>query len=226
MHPESPAHMTESLAVRIEKPLYRGISHLYGFFVVLGAVPTLVAFAPSPRASLAAAVYGAGLLAMFGCSALYHRTQLSPRATRWLERLDHSAIFLCIAGSYTPFCLLPMAGGPILLAVVWTGAALGVLRALFWVDAPHGLSVVLYLVVGWALLPFVPQLWRVLGPAGLSLLFAGGVLYSAGAVVFALKRPDPRPAVFGFHEVFHACVVVASICHFIAVAAAVKQLGA
>jgi hemolysin III len=216
--------MTETFAVPVGKPLYRGISHLYGFFVVLGAVPTLVAFAPSARASIAAAVYGAGLLAMFGCSALYHRSRLSPRATRWLERLDHSAIYVCIAGSYTPFCLLPLAGGPALLVVVWAGAALGVLRALLWVDAPHWLSVVLYLVVGWAVLPFLPSLWHVLGPAGLLLLFAGGVLYSAGAVVFALKRPDPAPAVFGFHEVFHAFVVVASACHFIAVAVAVKQL--
>lgn len=216
--------MTDSVAVRMEKPLYRGVSHQYGFFVVLGAVPTLVAFAPSFRASLAAAVYGAGLLAMFGCSALYHRTTLSPRATKWLERLDHAAIYFCIAGSYTPFCLLPISGGPILMAVVWSGAALGVLRALFWVDAPHWLSVVLYLVVGWAVLPFVGQLWPLIGPSGLLVLFLGGVSYSAGAVVFALKRPDPSPSVFGFHEVFHALVVVGSLCLFIAVVVAVKQL--
>src|SRR6185295_1119789 len=129
--------MAESIAVPVGKPLYRGVSHLYGFFVVLGAVPVLVAFAPSFRASVAAVVYGAGLLAMFGCSALFHRTNLSPGATKWLERLDHSAIYLCIAGSYTPFCLVMRgANGPLLLSVVWTGAGMGILRALFWVDAP------------------------------------------------------------------------------------------
>ncbi|HEY8210491.1 MAG TPA: hemolysin III family protein [Myxococcaceae bacterium] len=218
--------MPESIAARMERPLYRGVSHLYGFFVVLGAVPVLVAFAPSFRASVAASVYGAGLLAMFGCSALFHRTRLSPRATKWLERLDHSAIYLCIAGSYTPFCLLLRgASGPLLLSVVWAGAGMGVLRALFWVDAPHWLSVVLYLMVGWALLPFVPQAWNELGPLSLLLLLVGGVFYSGGAVVFAAKRPDPSPSVFGYHEVFHAAVVVASACHFIAVVVAVKQLG-
>jgi hemolysin III len=218
--------MIETIVAPAGKPLYRGVSHQYGFFVVLGAAPVLVAFAPSFQASVAAAVYGAGLLAMYACSALFHRTNLSPRATKWLERLDHSAIYLCIAGSYTPFCLLlEGAGGPLLLSVVWAGAAAGILRALFWVDAPHWLSVVLYLVVGWAVLPFVPQLWQMLGPPGLLLLFLGGVLYSAGAVVFAAKRPDPSPRVFGYHEVFHAFVVVASVCHFAAVVVAMKLLG-
>jgi len=220
--------MTESRAVAVAaqeaKPLYRGVSHQYSFFVVLGAVPTLVAFAPSFRASVAAAVYGAGLLAMLGCSALYHRTRLSPRATKWLERMDHSAIFICIAGSYTPFCLLLRSGGPVLLAVVWSGAVMGVLRALFWVDAPHALSVVLYLVVGWSIAPFIPELHQVMGLSGLLVVFAGGLFYTAGAVVFALKRPDPAPTVFGFHEVFHALTIVASLCLFIAVVAAVKQL--
>jgi hemolysin III len=218
--------MTETIAARVEKPLYRGVSHQYGFFVVLGAVPVLVAFAPTSQASIAAAVYGAGLLAMYACSAIFHRTNLSPRATKWLERLDHSAIYLCIAGSYTPFCLLLKGdGGLLLLSVVWAGAGMGMLRALFWVDAPHWFSVVLYLVVGWAVLPFVPQLWHRLGPAGLGLLFLGGVLYSLGGAVFAAKRPDPSPRVFGYHEVFHAFVVVASVCHFAAVVVAMKQLG-
>jgi hemolysin III len=162
---------------------------------------------------------------MYACSAVFHRTNLSPRATKWLERLDHSAIYLCIAGSYTPFCLLLQGdGGVLLLSVVWAGAGMGVLRALFWVDAPHWLSVVLYLVVGWAVLPFVPQLWHRLGPEGLELLFVGGVLYTTGGVVFAAKRPDPSPSVFGYHEVFHALVVVASACHFAAVVVAMKHL--
>jgi len=219
--------MTETLAAALPvgKPLYRGVSHQYGFFVVLGAAPVLVAFAPTFQASIAAAVYGAGLLAMYACSALFHRTNVSPRATKWLLRLDHSAIFLCIAGSYTPFCLLLKGdGGLLLLSAVWAGAGMGLLRALFWVDAPPWVVVVLYLVVGWAVLPFVPQLWSRLGPAGLLLLFLGGVLYSAGGVVFAARRPDPSPSVFGYHEVFHAFVVVASVCHFAAIVVAMKHL--
>jgi hemolysin III len=218
--------MTESLAVPLMvKPLYRGVSHLYGFFVALGAAPVLVVFAPSFRASVAAAVYGAGLLTMLGCSALFHRTNVSPNATKWLLRMDLSAIFLCIAGSYTPFCLL-MGGraGSLLLAVVWIGAGLGLLRSLFWVGAPVWLSVVLYLVVGWCLVPFVPRLWSILGAPVLVVMFAGGVFYSVGAVVLAAKRPDPSPAVFGYHEVFHALVVLGSVCLFAAVVVAVKLL--
>jgi len=221
--------MTEPRAIAMAavaeegKPLYRGVSHQYAFFVVLGAVPTLVAFAPSFRASVVAAVYGAGLLAMLGCSTLYHRARVSPRANKWLERMDHSAIFLCIAGSYTPFCLL-LRSGPLLLSVVWAGAAVGVLRGLFWVDAPRPLSVALYLLVGWSIVPFIPELYQVIGLPALLLVFAGGAFYSAGAMVFALKRPDPAPAVFGFHEVFHAFTIVASLCLFIAVVVAVKQL--
>lgn len=206
------------------RPLYRGISHQYGFFVVLGAVPVLVGFAPSARASLAAAIYGASMLAMFGVSALYHRTNLSPRATKWLERLDHSAIFLFIAGTYTPFCLVLGNDGPKLLAVVWGGAAVGVLRSLFWIDAPRWITVALYLLVGWAVVPFIPQFRGIIGLTGILLLAAGGVCYSAGAVVFARRRPDPAPDVFGYHEVFHALTIVASVCMFIAVAGAVKRL--
>ena len=216
--------MIDSHTWRGARPLFRGVSHQYGFFVVLGAVPVLVGFAPGPRAAIAAAVYGASLLAMFGFSALYHRTNFSPRTTKWLERLDHSAIFIFIAGSYTPFCLVLGPQGLILLAVVWTGAGLGVLRALFWVDAPRWLTVALYLLMGWTMLPFLPRLASLVAPSGLILLFVGGVLYSVGGMVFALKRPDPRPEIFGFHEIFHALVTVACLCHFIAVADAVKQL--
>lgn len=211
---------------REAKPLLRGVSHQFGFFVVLGAAPTLLAFASGPRATVGALVYGLSLMAMLGFSTLYHRTNPSLRVEKWLERLDHSAIFLFIAGSYTPFCLLLGERGPLLLAIVWTGALLGVLRSLFWVDAPRWISVTLYLVVGWTILPFIGELASRLGTAGIVLLFVGGVLYSIGAVVFALGRPNPFPKVFGFHEIFHAFVVAACVLHFIAVAQAVMRLSA
>ena len=207
------------------KPLYRGVSHLFGFFVVLGAAPTLVAFAQGSRATLAATVYGLSLAAMLGFSALYHRSGAPPRIERWLERADHSAIFVFIAGSYTPFCLLLRDQGPILLAIVWSGALFGVLQALFWINAPRWVSVPIYLVVGWTVVPFVPKLWAALGATGVMLLFAGGVLYSVGGVVFAMGKPNPWPRHFGFHEIFHALVVVACVCHFVAVATALKRMG-
>lgn len=206
---------------RPAKPLYRGSSHLFGFFTVLGAAPVLFAFAPSARAALGAAIYGLSMVAMLGVSALYHRTNPSLRVEKWLERLDHSTIFLFIGGTYTPFCLL--LENDVLLIIVWSGVALGVLRSLFWVDAPHWISVSLYLLVGWTILPFVGQLWGLLGATGVVFLFAGGVLYTLGAVVFARKQPDPWPETFGFHEIFHAFVVVACLFHFVAVTAAVQR---
>jgi len=211
-------------AVALPKPRYRGISHQFGFFAVLGAAPTLMAFATGTRAVAGAMVYGLSLMAMLGFSTLYHRTNPSLRVEKWLERLDHSAIFIFIAGSYTPFCLLLEERGPLLLSIVWTGAVLGVLTSLFWIDAPRWIAVTLYLVVGWTILPFVGHLWSRLGSTGIALLVVGGVLYSVGAVVFARERPDPLPRVFGFHEVFHALVVVACICHFVAVGQAVMRL--
>lgn len=199
-----------AVALRASKPLYRGSSHLFGFFTVLGAAPVLFAFAPSARAAVGAAIYGLSLVSMLGVSALYHRTRLSPRVEKWLERLDHSTIFLFIGGTYTPFCLL--LGNDVLLIVVWSGVALGVLRSLFWVDAPHGISVALYLLVGWTILPFVGQLWSVLGPTGVVFLFVGGVLYTLGAVVFHF---DEKIAYA--HFVWHLLVLGASGCHFVAV---------
>jgi len=207
------------------KPLLRGVTHEIAAFAALAAWIGLTLAAPSPRARVAAGVYGATLLALFTVSALYHRPTWAPRARLFWRRLDHSAIFLLIAGSYTPFCLLVGGtAGRALLVVVWTGAAAGVAQAIAWPTAPKPLVALVYVVLGWVVIPVLPVLRLELGPAFIALLAVGGIAYSLGAVVYALRRPDPFPRVFGYHEVFHALVVAAAVLHFVAVAAAVLAL--
>jgi hemolysin III len=181
--------------------------------------------APGP-ARAAASVNGASLLALFTISALYHRPTWSPQARLFWRRLDHSAIFLLIAGTYTPFCLL-LGGrdGSLLLGVIWTGAAMGVVQAVVWPKAPKPLVAVIYVLLGWVIVPVLPALRQALGLPAIGLLAAGGVAYSVGAVVYAVRRPDPFPRVFGYHEVFHALVIVAAVLHFLVAARAVLALG-
>src|SRR5512137_1155305 len=207
------------------KPLLRGVSHEIAAGVALAGLVALVLLAPGPRARLGALVYGSSLVALFSVSALYHRPTWSPRARLWMRRLDHSAIFLLIAGTYTPLCLLLGDGrSRTLLAVVWAGAGLGILRALAWPRAPRAISTALYLLLGWAAVPLVPAIWRTMGPGPLLLLAAGGLLYTVGGLIYALRRPDPFPRVFGYHEVFHALVVAAAGLQFAVVADAVRSL--
>jgi hemolysin III len=158
---------------------------------------------------------------MFGASALYHRIDWSPRPRAWLRRLDHSMIFVLVAGTYTPFALLVVAPalGWALLVVVWAGALAGVLISLVWIDAPRWLTAILYVALGWASIVMMPQLWDRAGPLAVAMLAAGGLLYTVGAVVYARRRPDPVPRVFGYHELFHALVIAAAAVHFAAVAA-------
>lgn len=202
------------------KPLLRGVSHEIAFFAALWAGAFLVLQANSPRAQGAALVYGICMAAMFGISALYHRRNWGERARLHMRRLDHSAIFLMIAGSYTPVAVLalPESSGTSLLWVMWglTGAA--ILKKLSWPKAPKLISVGLYLLIGWVGLPFLPAMAAGLGASGLGLLVAGGLLYSIGALIYALRRPDPFPQVFGYHEVFHTLVIAASALHFAAIA--------
>jgi hemolysin III len=209
-----------------EKPLLRGVSHEIAAFAALVAWIGLVAVAPNGLARAAATVYGATLLALFTISALYHRPTWAPRARLFWRRLDHSAIFLLIAGTYTPFCLLlGGAAGRAVLAVVWTGAAMGVAQAVVWPTAPKPLIAGIYVALGWVIVPVMPALARSLGAPAVALLGAGGVAYTVGAVVYALRRPDPFPRVFGYHEVFHALVVVAATLHFVVAARTVLALG-
>lgn len=180
----------------------------------------LVAVAASPRARLATLVYVLSLVAMLGVSAVYHRVWWrSPRARTTMRRLDHSAIFLVIAGTYTPFGLLVIEGtvAIVVLALVWGGGLAGVLLNVVWIGAPRWVGALVYLAVGWAGLVSLPQLWSGAGALVTVLVAIGGGLYTLGAVVYARRRPDPAPAVFGYHELFHALVVLAAAVHFAAV---------
>jgi hemolysin III len=208
-----------------EKPLLRGVSHEVAAAFALAGGVALVRSAPGTHAALAAGVYGAALTALFGVSALYHRPRWGERARLVMRRLDHAAIFLLIAGTYTPFCLLlPAGGGRALLAFVWAGAGAGMLLSVLWPLAPKWLMAVLCVALGWAVVPVLPALRAAIGEGGLGLLLAGGLAYTLGAIVYATRRPDPSPRVFGYHEVFHALVVVAAVCHYVAVAGVVGAL--
>ena len=207
------------------KPLLRGVSHEVAAGLALAAWIVLAVAAPSARGRLAANVYGASLFTLFAVSALYHRPSWPARARLVMRRLDHSAIFLLIAGTYTPFCLLlPAATGEPLLAIVWGGAAAGILRSVFWVRAPKAVAAVLYVLLGWVVLPVLPALRGALGWGAIALLGGGGAAYTIGAVVYATRRPDPFPRVFGYHEVFHALVIAAAACHLAVAAAAIRAL--
>jgi hemolysin III len=203
-----------------EKPRLRGVLHQYSFFVslVLGAM--LVILAHDGKARLAVAIYAFGLSALLGTSALYHRVTWKPRARAWMRRLDHSMIFVLIAGTYTPFALLVLHGtlSSAILIVVWAGALGGIVLNLLWVSAPKWLTATVYVALGWVAVAAMPALAHELGAFGVGLVMFGGLLYTAGAVIYALGRPNPAPATFGYHEIFHALVVAAAAAHFAVVA--------
>jgi hemolysin III len=203
------------------KPRLRGVSHQWAFFVSLITGAALVIAAPSGKATFAAAVYSLSVAALFGTSALYHRiTWASQAARRWMRRLDHSMIFLLIAGTYTPFALLVLDGtlATVILALVWGGAMSGILLKLVWIDAPKPLVAAVYVILGWVAVAAFPDLIEEIGIGGVAMVAAGGVLYTAGALVYAFTRPDPAPTVFGYHEVFHALVIAAAALQYAAVA--------
>lgn len=206
------------------QPLLRGVSHQIACFIALGAGIMLVGIAEGSRAILGASIYAGSLTCMLGVSASYHRVHWRPMAQQRWKRIDHAMIFLFIAGTYTPICLLAIGGaaGARLLALVWIGAAAGAVQAVWWSRAPRVLAVTLYLALGWSLFVYLPEARASLSMSAIALIVIGGALYTVGAVVYALRRPDPAPRVFGYHEVFHACVVAAGICHFVAVAGIVR----
>ncbi len=202
------------------KPLLRGVSHEIAFFVSLATGAALVALAREAHAAALAAVFAASQSVLFGVSALYHRPMWSPPRRALLRRADHSAIFLLIAGSYTPPCALGIGGerGALLLWIVWAGATLGLSRALFWPHAPRWVSVLCYAALGWVGASSLPQLVAGMGLRAVGLFVVAGVLYTIGAVIYAIKRPDPLPAVFGYHEIFHLLVIVASAVQYAVIA--------
>ena len=208
------------------RPLLRGMLHQAGFVVacVVGAV---FVSAVDGRRLVAAAVFAASAAAMLGASALYHRVMWGARARPWMRRLDHAGIYLLIAGTYTPVGLLALHGSlqHVVLAVVWTGAGAAILIKLCWVGSPKWLSAALGLALGWVGIVAMPQIARNAGPAAVALLAAGGLAYTVGAVVYARRRPDPLPAVFGYHEMFHALTLVALACQYVAIAFFVVRVG-
>lgn len=201
------------------KPRFRGVSHLYACVLAVVAALILVWIASSLRARVAASIYGVSLAALFGVSALYHLNAWRPRVEPWMRRLDHMTIFVFIAASYTPFCLLALHPdtGSTLLCIVWTFAALGILRALLWIEAPPWVCALLYLAQGWIFLPYLPYVATSIGALGITMIAFAGLCYTVGAVIFSLGRPDPAPAVFGYHEIFHLLVIAGSACQFGAV---------
>jgi hemolysin III len=203
------------------KPRLRGVSHQWAFFVSLLTGLLLVVFAPAGKATLAALIYSFSVAALFGTSALYHRTNWRTlSARRWMRRLDHSMIFVLIAGTYTPFALLALHGAlaTAILIVVWSGALAGVALQLIWADAPRAVSAFVYIALGWVAVAAYPQMVDKVGVTGTALVTAGGLLYSAGAIIYALQRPNPAPRVFGYHEIFHALVITAAALHYSVVA--------
>jgi hemolysin III len=204
----------------LEIPRLRGVTHAYAFWLAVVAAALLIALTPGGDARTAAAVYGFGLCALFGGSGLYHRWRWHPRWRPLLRRVDHSTIYLFIAASYTPVGMLVLSGAVqwIVLVTVWAGAAAGVTLSIAWINAPRSVCAVCYVALGWVAVVALPQLTTELPLIALALIGGGGVLYTIGAVVFALGRPNPWPAVFGFHEVFHVFVILAAVCHFVAMA--------
>ncbi len=201
------------------KPRLRGVSHEIGFFVALVAGACLVATAASTLASGITAIYAVTLALMLGVSASYHRGKWAALVEQRWKRADHATIFVFVAGTYTPICVLGIGGAPgkTILTVVWIGAALGALQALLWPRAPRILATSLYIALGWTVVAFWPDVRGALGAPLLRLLIGGGILYTAGAVIYALRRPDPLPRWFGYHEIFHVLVIAACVCHFLVV---------
>lgn len=214
---ESAGDLLESVVDHV-KPHLRGWLHLGMVPVSLVLSVVLVLLTPTDAGRTAAVVFGVTAVLLFTVSATYHRGRWSPRVSGVLKRLDHANIFLIIAGTHTPFAvlLLPPGQARTLLWVVWVGAVAGVLFRVFWVSAPRWLYTVVYVALGWVAVFFLVPFWRGGGPLVVSLIAAGGLLYTMGAVVYALKRPDPSPRWFGFHEVFHAFTVAAFASHWAA----------
>jgi hemolysin III len=204
------------------KPRLRGFLHTYAAALSIASGAALIAVTASLKGGPAAAttsIYSATVTLLFGTSAFYHRRAWSPRAHRLMKRLDHSMIFVFIAGTYTPIAglCLPRDAAIAVLVTVWTGALFGVALQIAWPHAPRWLSVPCYVALGWVAVFVLPDLLHSAGVAAFVLILAGGIIYTIGGVVYGIKRPNPVPGVFGFHEVFHACTLVAALCHYVAI---------
>ncbi|HUR17772.1 MAG TPA: hemolysin III family protein [Acidimicrobiales bacterium] len=205
-------------------PLLRGWVHLVFFFLSLPAAVAVVTSAGSPRARAGAVVYATGLCALFGVSATYHRLRWSPAARRRMRRMDHATIFVMIAGSYTPLCLLVLRGDTanVILTVAWMGAVVGVILASTGIAERSVFGLACYIALGWVMVGALPQLLHRLSAVQMLLIVVGGVLYTAGAIILGTRRPDPFPRVFGYHEVWHVMVAAAAVCHYVTIFSVVR----
>lgn len=205
----------------------RGTLHQAAFMVALVVGSLFIAYADGGRRRVAASVFAGSVVAMLGASALYHRVTWSPRMRPWMRRIDHAGIYLLIAGSYTPVGLLSLHGTlqHVTLAIVWAGAAVAIVLKFVWVDAPKWLAAVTGIALGWAGVAALPQVAHTAGITPVVLLAVGGLAYTAGAIVYATRRPDPVPHVFGYHEVFHALTLVAVACQYVAIAFFIVKVG-
>lgn len=206
-----------------DKPMLRGWLHLGAAPIAFVAGLAIVAFAPTLAGRVSAAIYTVTAVMLFGTSAVYHRGNWSPGTRAVLRRMDHANIFLIIAGSYTPLCvlLLSQRSSTIVLSLVWTGAILGVLARVFWLDAPRWLYIPLYLILGWVAVGFLGRFYATGGAAVVTLIAVGGFCYTVGAIIYGTKWPRGSQRYFGFHEIFHALTIAGFTCHFIAVAIAI-----
>lgn len=211
MLPSLPDHM---------KPRLRGVSHLAGFIAALPLGVLLGLYANTDRERVAVVAFGAAVAVMFGLSSLYHRGNWSIRLRRWLRALDHAGIFILIAGTYTAFGLLVLEGPWrwVVLGIVWGGAACAVIVNFAWRSSPQWLTGVVAVGLGWVGALVAPQIAADIGAGGAALVVVGGLAYTAGAVIFATRRPNPYPATFGYHEIFHLLVIAAVACHYVALA--------
>ncbi|MCF0096457.1 hemolysin III family protein [Micromonospora sp. MH99] len=219
--------MTTSAPLRLKpvdigKPRMRGWLHTYAFFVaVVGGIVlcSIAATRPGWAPLVSCVIYSLTVCGLFGTSALYHRRVWSERGYQVMRRMDHCMIFVFIAGTYTPLCVMLLSSGQatLMLALVWGGALAGVALKMIWPHAPRWVSAPLYLALGWVAVAMLPQILHGGGVAALVLLIVGGAIYSVGAVFYALRRPNPWPTVFGHHEFFHACTLLAALCHHIAI---------
>jgi hemolysin III len=209
------------------KPLLRGVLHQAAFTVSLVIGTLLIVGTEGTRRQTAAAIFAASVVACFGASALYHRVTWTPRLRLWMRRVDHAGVYLLIAGTYTPVCLLVLDGAwrLVVLAIVWAGSAAAVILKFVWVAAPKWLAAVIGIGLGWVALIVLPQLVTRLSPVAVALLGLGGVAYTVGAIVYARRRPDPAPAVFGYHELFHALTIVGVACQYVAISFFVIRAG-
>jgi hemolysin III len=218
---------SSSIHPGLAKPLLRGVLHQIGFSISLVLGTLLIVGSGGASEHVAASVFAGSVTVCFGLSALYHRVNWKPRVRLWMRRADHAGVYLLIAGTYTPICLLALDGAWrfVVLAVVWVAAAAAIIFKFVWVDAPKWLAAVIGIALGWAGVALLPVLATRVHPAAIVLLALGGIAYTVGAVIYARRRPDPAPSVFGYHEIFHALTIVGVSCQYVAIAFFVIRAG-